>query len=177
MLAGSCDYKACEDEMKAVEIATRIESSPYTLLSERKWKECFGHIELRKSHIRPVGYGGKPVEVLGESEVDFGFQGNIAKGSTWVDGFPDVFKEGIGMFKGFVHRIKLADNAVPKVHKVRYVPLALRAEWKKELDRLCEQHIIEKIEVSDWVAPIVIARKANGSIRMCVDLRDLNAPI
>ncbi|KAJ1215187.1 hypothetical protein NDU88_002796 [Pleurodeles waltl] len=50
-------------------------------VTERKWKECFGHMELKESHIKPVGYGEKPVEGLGEYEVDFGFQGNVAKGA------------------------------------------------------------------------------------------------
>ncbi|KAJ1213498.1 hypothetical protein NDU88_001135 [Pleurodeles waltl] len=48
--------------------------SSYTLLSEKVWKEYFNHIELRKSDIGPVGYGGKPVKVLGEHEVELRFQ-------------------------------------------------------------------------------------------------------
>ncbi|KAJ1129039.1 hypothetical protein NDU88_007410 [Pleurodeles waltl] len=204
----------CKLSINGYEIVVVADSgSPYTLVSEKVWREHFDHIELQKSHIRPVGYGGKPVEVLGEYEVELSFQGNLAKGvvyvakddacllgsedqkklgilldpnnpdqvilsknynrvlsvgSIWLDAFPDVFKDGIGMFKNFAHKIKLKENAVPKVHRVRRVPLALRAELKRELDRLCDQHIIEKVDASDWVAPIVIACKANGSIRMKV---------
>ncbi|KAJ1136098.1 hypothetical protein NDU88_002516 [Pleurodeles waltl] len=186
--------------------------SSYTLLSERKWKECFDLIKLKDSSIRPVGFGGKPIEVLGEYESEFNFQRSMSKetvyvakddtcllgwndqkklgilldpnnpakvilsrdykhvlsvkGNIWKDEFPGVFREALGMFKGFRHKINVAENAIPKVHKVRRVPLALQAELRKKLDKLCEQDVIERIEPSDWVAPIVIARKANGSMHM-----------
>ncbi|KAJ1190945.1 hypothetical protein NDU88_000263 [Pleurodeles waltl] len=58
--------------------------SPYTFMIERKWKECFAHIEIKESHIKLVGYGGKPVEVLGECEVEFSFQGSTSKGIVYV---------------------------------------------------------------------------------------------
>ncbi|KAJ1190901.1 hypothetical protein NDU88_000220 [Pleurodeles waltl] len=57
--------------------------SPYTLLSEKVRKEYFNRIELRKSHIRLVGYGGKPVEVLGEYEVELSFQAIEVPKKAW----------------------------------------------------------------------------------------------
>ena len=43
--------------------------------------------------------------------------------------------------------------------------------------RLQNCGIIEPIEASKWVSPIVVARKPNGKIRMCVDLLDVNSKI
>ena len=47
----------------------------------------------------------------------------------------------------------------------------------EEIQRLQNGVIIEPIEASKWVSPIVVARKPNGKIRMCVDLRDVNLNI
>ena len=46
-----------------------------------------------------------------------------------------------------------------------------------EIKRLQNNGVIEQIEASKWVSPIVVARKSNGTIRMCVDLRDVNSKI
>ena len=39
----------------------------------------------------------------------------------------------------------------------------------KELDRLQQLGVITPVDYSDWAAPIVVARKANGQIRTCGD--------
>lgn len=97
--------------------------------------------------------------------------------TKWKSNFPDVFNDKLGLIKGFKHKIVLKDGAQPIIHKVRKVPLALKEALKLELEKLCTNDIIEPIESLDWVSPIVLARKANGNIRMCVDLRELNRHI
>jgi hypothetical protein len=37
--------------------------------------------------------------------------------------------------------------------------------------------IIEAIEFSEWVSPIVVVQKKYGNIRICTDLRMVNAAI
>ena len=61
-------------------------------------------------------------------------------------------------------------------HKVRKVPFAIRPALTQEL-RLQDSGIIEPIEASEWVSPIVVAKKPKGDIRVCVDLRDVNQKI
>ncbi|XP_055615107.1 uncharacterized protein K02A2.6-like [Toxorhynchites rutilus septentrionalis] len=39
----------------------------------------------------------------------------------------------------------------------------------EELDRLERLNIISPVNYSEWAAPIVVVRKANGSIRICGD--------
>ena len=45
---------------------------------------------------------------------------------------------------------------------------------RKELSKLIEANIIFPIKHSSWVANLVLIRKKNGEIRLCVDFRDLN---
>lgn len=50
----------------------------------------------------------------------------------------------------------------------------LQTAVDNELKRLVECGVIEGVEATDWLAPIVGARKGNGDICLCVDLRALN---
>jgi hypothetical protein len=45
---------------------------------------------------------------------------------------------------------------------------------KEKIDRMLEAGIIEPIEESEWISPMVVQEKKQGGIRICVDLRKLN---
>ena len=45
---------------------------------------------------------------------------------------------------------------------------------KIELNRMLEASIIEPVEESEWISPMVVQDKKTGEIRICVDLRNLN---
>jgi hypothetical protein len=45
---------------------------------------------------------------------------------------------------------------------------------KIELDRILVEGIIEPIEESDWISPMVVQDKKTREISICVDLRKLN---
>lgn len=91
--------------------------------------------------------------------------------------FPKVFKAEIGKLTNFKHEIRLKEGACPKIFKARNIPITIRDEVKKELESLVKEGIIEKIESSEWVSPIVVARRANGKVQLCIDLRYLNKNI
>ena len=86
-------------------------------------------------------------------------------------------QESLPTIKGYQHKIILAPDAKPTCIKLRRLPLSVRDEVSKELQRLLQEGIIERIEASPWVNPLVVSRKANGQIRLCVDLRGPNAQI
>ena len=46
-----------------------------------------------------------------------------------------------------------------------------------ELKRLEEANIIEKINSSAWISNLVVARRKNKEIRLCIDLREVNKAI
>ena len=51
---------------------------------------------------------------------------------------------------------------------------------KKELNRTVEAGILEKVplnEPADWVSSLVCVDKPDGSIRVCLDSKDLNVAV
>ena len=45
---------------------------------------------------------------------------------------------------------------------------------KDEIDRMLEGGIIEPMEESEWIIPMVVQDKNMGEVQICVDLRKLN---
>ena len=46
---------------------------------------------------------------------------------------------------------------------------------KEEIDKLKEAEFIYEIKHTDWVSPIVVVPKKNGKLRVCVNLKKVNA--
>ena len=58
---------------------------------------------------------------------------------------------------------------------IRKVPIALKAELKTELDHLVDCGIISPVDTpTDWVSSLVIVRRKNGKLRLCLDPKPLN---
>ncbi|KIH55425.1 hypothetical protein ANCDUO_14417 [Ancylostoma duodenale] len=71
-----------------------------------------------------------------------------------------------------VHEIDTG-NHMPIRQKTRPVPMGTRKEFKGLIKGLVGRGIIEKSN-SDWASPVVLVRKKDGTIRLCVDYRQLN---
>ena len=90
--------------------------------------------------------------------------------------YSDVF-QGLGLIPGEVS-INIDTDVKPVVHAVRKVPFGLQEKLKKELCRMENLGVIERIDQpTDWVSSLVIVEKRNGSLRICLDPRDLNRAI
>ena len=60
----------------------------------------------------------------------------------------------------------------------RRIPFRLADAIKEELGRMEQNGIIQKTtEPTDWCSPMVPVRKKNGSVRICVDFKQLNAAV
>lgn len=88
--------------------------------------------------------------------------------------YNDVFT-GSGFINGFEYEIKLKEKYVPKIHPCRRVPIALMDTLKRKLEVMEKSGIIKKVnEPTEWVHPLVLAKKKDGNLRICLDPTDLN---
>ena len=88
--------------------------------------------------------------------------------------FPKLFT-GLGKLQGDYH-IYLKPGAKPyALSTPRRVAIPLLPQVKKELTRMEQLGVIEKIEEpTEWCAGLVVVPKQNGKVRICVDLTKLN---
>lgn len=88
-------------------------------------------------------------------------------------------KEEFGRLDTKPVEIQLTQEHVPySIPVSRRVPIPLESKVKAELERLKEGEIIEEItKPTDWCAPMVPVLKPSGQVRLCVDLKKLNAAV
>ena len=106
-----------------------------------------------------------------------------------VEDYPELFS-GLGELKDPYH-ITLTPDAKPfAIHTPRKIPVCYETQTKAQLDNMTRQGVISKIEEpTDWCAGMVIVPKSsldndasgiptvrdgNDSLRICVDLTQLN---
>lgn len=95
---------------------------------------------------------------------------------SFVDQNIDVF-DGLGKFPGTC-TIVLKEGSIPTLHYKKRIPLSLHDRLKDELSAMVEQHIISPVDYpTDWVNNMQIVEKPNGSLRICLDPKPLNACI
>lgn len=72
------------------------------------------------------------------------------------------------------HKIPLKPNTNPFKYKLRHVNPILLPIIEKEVKKLLNEKIIVPFRFYDWVANLVLVRKENREIRLCVDFRNFN---
>ena len=63
-------------------------------------------------------------------------------------------------------RIELLAGQLPVVGRERQVPFVMRPRVEEELRRMIGIGVLEKATQTDWVSPIVIAKKKDGSFHI-----------
>ncbi|XP_075733124.1 uncharacterized protein LOC142775550 [Rhipicephalus microplus] len=90
--------------------------------------------------------------------------------------FPDLFS-GSGCVRRH-YKMVLREDAVPVVQPARRVPIALKGRLRQELQRMETASIIVKVdEPTEWVSPLVVVHKKDGTLRICMDPRAVNRSI
>ncbi|CAB3252665.1 unnamed protein product [Arctia plantaginis] len=90
--------------------------------------------------------------------------------------FPKVFV-GMGCLPG-EYKIQIKNNVEPVVHAPRKLPVAIRDQVKIKLEEMVREGIIAKVDKpTDWVNSMTVVKKPNGSLRICLDPRNLNSAI
>ena len=96
-----------------------------------------------------------------------------------VKEYRDIFAWSYKEMKGIPpdvvqHRIPLVPGALPIRQKERRMNPQLQLLVKAELEKLLQAGFIKPVEITDWVSPMVIVKKKNGKLRVCIDYRKLN---
>ncbi|XP_058775225.1 uncharacterized protein LOC131649481 [Vicia villosa] len=90
--------------------------------------------------------------------------------------FPDVFPDEIPDVPP-KREVEFAIDLVPGTRPVSMAPYRMSAselsELKKQLEELLEKKFVRP-SVSPWGAPVLLVKKKDGSMRLCVDYRQLN---
>ncbi|XP_057380138.1 uncharacterized protein K02A2.6-like [Daphnia carinata] len=96
--------------------------------------------------------------------------------NTLLNKYAAVFK-GIGKLPT-KHHIQLKQGVAPVVRPARRIPFKIRSAVLNKLSEMENLRLIQKVsEPTEWVSPMVVARKSNGDIRICLDPYDLNKAI
>ena len=82
---------------------------------------------------------------------------------------PEVFKNELGTLYEVQAKIHMIPCAQPNFREPHTVAYALKPAVEKELDKLQKEGIIEPVQFSEWVAPIVAVEKPGGQVQICGD--------
>ena len=68
------------------------------------------------------------------------------------------------------------DTTIEPVRQpVRRIPVAMKPKLKEELARLEKLGVVKPVDTpTDWVSSLVIVKKSNGKLRVCIDPKPLN---
>ena len=171
------------------EVLCQVGSVNYLIaMPERRKKKGVFHINMLKklkeeaSATYFVMEGGDEEDEVEALTWDGGGEGEPVVGEGLTEGQRDTLKKLLSWYHVTAipgctnlarHGITTGDASPIRLPPYR-LPHAYRDTVRQELKEMKEQGIIEPT-ASDWAAPIVVVRKKDGSIRLCVDYRKLNA--
>ena len=73
------------------------------------------------------------------------------------------------------HTIPMKEDAKPRKQRPYTYNENFGRKIKEEIDKLLDAEFIYEIEHTEWVSPIVVVPKKNGKLRVCVNLKQVNA--
>ena len=104
-------------------------------------------------------------------------QGHNSSLEALLDSNKDVF-EDVGKLKDFQLHIHVDPQVTPVAQPPRRLPFHVRKRVEDKLEELENLDIIEAVDgPTPWVSPLVVVPKANGEVRICVDMRQANGAI
>lgn len=97
----------------------------------------------------------------------------IEKVDCIINNYKDLFV-GLGQID-YEYDIKLLNNSIPIVESPRKIPFKLENRIKEELEKLENLGVIRRVnEPTEWVNSMVVTRKKDNSVRICLDPQNLN---
>ena len=90
-----------------------------------------------------------------------------------LEEYSEIFT-GLGRLPGR-HHVSVDKTVKPVVHASRK---ELRDDVEKELTSLESERVVTKVtEPTPWVSSLVVVPEPNGTLRICIDPRDLNKAV
>ena len=98
---------------------------------------------------------------------------NKARLKALIFKYRSVFKKIPGRFKNFEYTLEFKGKA-PYFHKSYPIPLKYMEKVDAEIEKMLRYGIIERSR-SEFLNPVVPIMKRNGTVRVCIDGRELNS--
>ena len=103
--------------------------------------------------------------------------GSVLSKERSINGrFKRIFS-GVGCFPIELVDTVLSEDNEPVQKPARRVPVAMKEKFRKELQSMAKAGIISKLDrntSTPWLNSYVIVKKPDGSLRICLELTDLN---
>ena len=140
------------------------------------WSDIFGLTNRGTSALDVVKADYQPSQ---ESESEPLVSNSVKEPRLLIlqEKYSNVFKNTLGKCTKKKVSIHLRDEVSPVFSNARPVPFAIKQKVQDELKRLVDMGVLQKIDYSDWAAPIVVVNKPNGKVRICGDFKALNRRI
>ena len=194
-----------EVEVEGEQLEMMVDTgSPVSMLPVKLYNAKLSHIPMHTCDVALKGYGGHMLDVMGvihASVVNEGkktsaklyvmnggtvpllgrdlqcsLQISVKHGNVVCAVLPESIS-GLPPLRGFVHRVNVKDDVFPVQQKMRPLPYSVREEVKAHLADLEEKGIIERVDASPWISPLVVTRRRTGGIRVCLDLKQVNRAV
>ena len=91
--------------------------------------------------------------------------------------YADIFADELGTITPAKAKLTVSPSAVPRFHRPRPVPYALKPLVEQELDGLEQAGVLERVNHSEWAVPIVTVPKRDGQVRICGDYKVTVNPV
>ncbi|GJV82231.1 putative reverse transcriptase domain-containing protein [Tanacetum coccineum] len=152
-----------------------------TLLKNRSnrmdWLEKYSaNILCSQKLVRVINPQGREIIIYGDKRKDTSFEKKSVEDVLVVNEFLKVFLEdlpGIPLERQVKFRIDLIPGATPIAKTLYRLAPSEMKELMSQLQELLDKGFIRPSS-SLWGAPILFVKKKDGSMRMCIDYRELN---
>ena len=72
------------------------------------------------------------------------------------------------------HKLNISPSFKPVKQKIRSFALEMQKAINEVVNKLFQAKAIREVEYPDWLANVVLIKKANGKWRICIDFTDVN---